>query len=86
MQKYTKHLTHYLPLIGVLVAGFLGFWYFAYDRGFQAAVIVATAVAYVAWGIIHHSLHKDLYLEVALEYILIAILATLAALSVILAA
>jgi hypothetical protein len=83
MKKITKYLPHYLPLIGILVTGLFGFWYFSYDRFFQAAVVIAVAVGYVTWGIIHHIIHKDIYLEVVLEYVLIAVLCSLAILSVI---
>ena len=38
------------------------------------AVSIATAVAYVAWGIVHHLLHKDLHIETVVEYVAIAAL------------
>lgn len=74
MKNIAKHLPHYLSLIGIFVAGFIGFWYFGYDRLFQSAVAVAVAVAYVTWGIVHHAIHKDLYLSVVIEYLVVAIL------------
>ena len=83
MTNLTKHLPHYLSLLGILLAGFIGFYYFSYDRVFQAAIVISVAVAYVVWGIVHHAIHKDLYLEVVLEYILIAVLCTVAVLFVI---
>ncbi len=72
MKHFSKHLPHYLSLIGIFVAGFIGFWYFGYDKLFQAAVAIAIAVAYVVWGIVHHYIHKDLYLSVVIEYIVVA--------------
>lgn len=74
MKHFSKHLPHYLSLIGIFVAGFIGFWYFGYDKLFQAAVAIAIAVAYVVWGIVHHYIHKDLYLSVVIEYIVVATL------------
>lgn len=33
---------------------------------------IAVAVAYVTWGIIHHFIHRDLYLAVVIEYLAVA--------------
>ena len=74
MKNLAKHLPHYLSLIGILLAGTVAFSLFSYDRAFQAAVAIATAVSYVVWGLIHHLLHRDLYLTVAIEYIVVATL------------
>ena len=69
-----KHLPHYLPLIGILLMGILGYTYFSYDRAFQNVVALSLAASYITWGIVHHKLHNDLYLEVVVEYIIISIL------------
>lgn len=74
MRTLTRHLLHYLPLIGILVLAAFGFVAFSYDKNFQAALAVATAVGYVTWGIVHHYLHRDLHLSVVLEYIAISFL------------
>ena len=74
MKHFAKHLPHYFSLIGIFVAGFIGFWYFGYDRMFQMAVAIAIAVSYVVWGVVHHYIHKDLYLSVVIEYIVVATL------------
>jgi hypothetical protein len=74
MRKITKHIYHYTPLVGIFIVGFFGFWLFSYNRQFQIALAAAMSVSYVAWGIIHHKIHKDLYLEVIIEYVLIALL------------
>jgi hypothetical protein len=74
MKQVSWHLKHYLPLLGIFVAGVLGFVTFAYDRNFQMAIILAMAVSYVTWGIIHHHIHRDLHLSVVLEYLVIAVL------------
>lgn len=74
MGSFTKHLSHYLTLIGILFAGFTGLILFSYDGYFQLSVAVATSVSYVVWGITHHILHKDFYFEVFLEYLAVAIL------------
>ncbi len=73
-KRFTKHAQHYFPLIGILVAGALGFFLFTYDRAFQVILLVAVAASYVAWGIIHHKMHNDLHLSVVVEYVVIATL------------
>ena len=72
MKSFARHLPHYLSLFGILLAGFAGLILFSYDKNFQMSVALATAAAYVVWGIVHHAFHKDLYLEVVLEYAAIA--------------
>lgn len=74
MKAFAKDLPHYLSLFGILLAGFAGLILFSYDKNFQMSVALSTAGAYVAWGIVHHTIHKDLYLETVVEYIAIAIL------------
>lgn len=74
MKQFAHHLPHYLSLFGILLAGFAGLILFSYDKNFQLSVALATAGAYVAWGIVHHFIHKDLYLETVIEYMAIAVL------------
>ena len=76
MKKYSKHLPHYLSLIGILVAGFFAFIWFSYDPYFQLGVTVAVAVSYVIWGVVHHYIHRDLNLAVILEYCAVGALGT----------
>ncbi|MFV1917581.1 MAG: hypothetical protein ACC618_03840, partial [Patescibacteria group bacterium] len=71
---FTKDLQHYLPLVGILFVGGFGFFYFSYDRMFQAGIALSVAVSYFAWGLVHHYLHRDLHLSVVLEYIAISAL------------
>ncbi|MFI5240826.1 MAG: hypothetical protein ACHQUA_00115 [Microgenomates group bacterium] len=72
MKTFFRHLPHFTALFGILLAGFAGLILFSYDRNFQIAVAIATAVSYVAWGVVHHLLHKDLHLETFIEYVAIA--------------
>lgn len=59
---------------GILTAGLIGIVVFSYNHKFQAAIALATASSYVAWGIMHHYLHKDLHWEVFVEYVAVAAL------------
>lgn len=83
MERRFKHLPHYVSLISIFVAGVIGFFVFSYDRQFQIAVSLALALSYVSWGIIHHTLHKDICLTIILEYIAVAILGFIMLLSLI---
>jgi len=74
MKHLARHLPHYLPLLGIFAAGVVAFYVSSYDRIFQTGVAIAVAVSYVAWGIVHHYLHRDLYLAVIIEYIAVAAL------------
>ena len=73
-KPFSKHLPHYIPLIGILTAGFLAFWVFSYDKGFQAGVLLSVSIGHITWGIMHHLMHGDLTLGVALEYVAVALL------------
>lgn len=73
-KKTAKYVQHYLPLAAILLAGLLGFIAFSYDRAFQFIVLSAVALAYVAWGLVHHYLHDDLHLLVVIEYVVVATL------------
>ena len=72
MKRIVKHIPYYTPLIGIFLAGALGFVFFSYDRVFQVAISIAVAVSYVVWGVVHHLIHKDLYWEVVVEYLVVA--------------
>ena len=74
MKNIAKHLPHYMALLGIFVFGVAGFLLVSYDKVFQTGVAIALAVAYVAWGIIHHHIHRDLHLSVVIEYIVVACL------------
>ena len=74
MKSMARHLPHYFVLFGLLFAGIAAFVMFSYDRIFQMIVSVAVALAYVAWGIVHHAIHRDLYFSVVIEYVVVAFL------------
>ena len=83
MKRLVRHLPHYLSLIGVFVVGTLGIYLFSYDKIFQMAIIIAMGSSYVAWGIVHHWMHKDLYLSVVIEYLIVAFLGVILVFSLI---
>ena len=69
-----KHLPHFVTLIGILLVGFSGLVMFSNDKGFQLSIATASASAYVAWGVVHHLLHKDFQIEILFEYMAVAAL------------
>lgn len=69
----TRRFSHYITLFGIFITAIVGFYLFTWDRTFQIALVIATATAYIAWGIVHHWLHDDFYFEVVLEYGAIAL-------------
>ena len=74
MRDFTHHLKHYLPLLGIIATCLIGFVVFSYDKAFQMAIFIACSLSYVAWGFIHHHIHRDLEISVVIEYLTIAIL------------
>lgn len=74
MKHFLKHLGHYTVLFGILLAGFAGLILFSYDKAFQVATASALVLSYAVWGIAHHYLDKDLYLETVIEYAVVAVL------------
>ena len=78
-----KHLGDYFSLIGILVATFVGFFVFWYDKNFQLALITAASLAYFVWGIIFHFLRKDLNIQLIIEYAVFASLGFVIGVSVV---
>ncbi len=83
MKNFARHLPHYLTLFGLLIAGALAFVIFSYDKIFQVGVLVAVAAGYVAWGVVHHAIHKNLHFSVFVEYLIVALLGLVIVLSLI---
>ena len=69
-----RKLPHYFTLLVILSASVLGFVLFSWDRYFQISLVTATVFSYASWGVVHHFLHDDLYFEVVVEYLGIAVL------------
>lgn len=77
------HLAHYAALGGIFAVSLWGLFAFSYDQSFQSAIAISCAVAFVAWGIVHHYIHGDLRPKIVLEYIATAILAAVVLFSII---
>ncbi|RJR30108.1 hypothetical protein C4564_00935 [Candidatus Microgenomates bacterium] len=83
-KSHARHIPHYLPLVGMFTAGILAFLFFSYDKQFQVGVAVSLAIGHVTWGIVHHTIHRDLSVGIVLEYMSVAVLGLVVVLTVIL--
>lgn len=72
----TKDLKHYLALIAFLSIGLGIFLLFNYNRQIQMGITLVMSAAYVVWGIVHHSIKKELHIRIILEYVLVATVAS----------
>lgn len=71
------HLLEYLLLTTIAVFFIFLLSFFKGDRQNQYMVMVFFAIAYLIWGIIHHSIHRTLHVKIVIEYILIVALGLL---------
>ncbi|OGG35729.1 hypothetical protein A2363_03075 [Candidatus Gottesmanbacteria bacterium RIFOXYB1_FULL_47_11] len=69
------HILHYLVLGALLTGGVATFFFVRSNVTLQLYTGIATSVAYVLWGIIHHALQKDLHPKIVIEYTLIGAIA-----------
>lgn len=72
--KTLKHISHYLILLIFMLVGILLFSVSGHTPLIQILIVVTLSIIYLLWGIIHHLIEKNLYLEVFLEYLLFSIL------------
>jgi hypothetical protein len=72
-----KHVQgmHYAVLGVILIGGIVTFLYVRPNTSLQLAVGIITSVSYIAWGLIHHALQKDLHRKIVVEYLLIGAIA-----------
>ena len=83
MSDLKKHFSHYFSLVGICLITVVGFFVFSYDKNFQFALITAFCVAYFVWGMVHHIIHRNLNLQIMIEYAVIASLGFVIGISVI---
>lgn len=74
--KMSKDLKHYMGLIAFLSFGLGLFLIFNYNRQIQVGIAFLMATIYVVWGIVHHSIKKELHPRIIFEYIIVATVAT----------
>lgn len=74
---FAHHPTHYFVLLCILVVGLWGIFWFDYFPAMRMSVMISMAAAYVTWGVVHHSHHRNLHPKIVVEYVLMAVLAVL---------
>lgn len=82
-QKSIRHLTHYVVLLTIMFIGLIIVTSLGKDIWRQSIVIAVMSLMFVLWGVIHHTIEKDLYWEVFLEYLLFGLLGTAGAVGLI---
>lgn len=68
------HILHFVVLACILAAGAIAFSLVSGSKSIQLFVGIVTAIAYIAWGLLHHALQKDLHPKVVIEYVLIGVI------------
>lgn len=71
------HLFHLSTLAFILMGGAVAYFYVQGYPNLQLLIGFVTAIAYVAWGIMHHVIQKDLHPKIVIEYIAIGLTAVL---------
>ena len=70
------HFFQYFVLIVILSLGVISFILSIGNKELQFKIVVAVSFLYVIWGMVHHFLEKTLYPKIVIEYIAVALLAT----------
>lgn len=73
-----KDWQYYLGLITMLSLTLGSFLLFDYRRQFQIMIVLLAGLLYVLWGFFYHQQKKDFHWRVLLEYLAVAIFASLA--------
>ena len=74
-----NHVTYYIFLIAVLVAGFILILSVHPDKAAQMSIVIGLGFIYVLIGAIHHLIDHDLVAKIVIEYVLVACLGIAAA-------
>lgn len=66
------HVINLLILVLILAIGSFTFLSLRENKAAQLTVGIITAIAYAAWGILHHAVSGDLHKKVVVEYMLMS--------------
>ena len=70
--KSLRHLSHYIVLLVLMVAGLIAISLTGRNPASHTIVLASIAVAYFVWGVIHSALEGELHPEIIFEYLLFA--------------
>lgn len=73
--KPSIYYMHFVVLVLILFGSIGSFLLLQGNHASQLVVGIVSAVSYVAWGIIHHALQKDLHVKIVVEYVLMGAIA-----------
>lgn len=71
------HVLHFIVLLLILAVGVAMFLAAQANNGLRLMIGIVTSIAYVVWGIIHHTMLGDLHRKVVIEYVFIGSIAIL---------
>lgn len=78
MMKESASLTiHAVVLLVILIGALWTFTYFSGSALYQFYVVITAVVVHTVWGVIYHSINKQLTAGLLLEYVLIGVLVLL---------
>jgi cellulose synthase/poly-beta-1,6-N-acetylglucosamine synthase-like glycosyltransferase len=70
-------IINYLALAIILGGGIWSFITLQGNQSAQLAIGIVLCVTYALWGIMFHSMKKDLHMKVVIEYVLVSAIAIL---------
>lgn len=73
-QKSLRHLSHYIVLLVIMMAGLVAMIVSGRSTLTHTVILVLISLGYFIWGVVHHLLTKDLHLEIVLEYFIMSLL------------
>ena len=77
IKEIKRHPFEFAVLFTILILGILSFFYFNFDHHYQRRIIYLTGGTYFLWSLFHHYRRGDLEFSLVVEYLLIALFATL---------
>jgi len=83
-QEMGKRLIDFVILGIIFLFGLSVYWPFSHNSSVQQLVVIFTGMGYFLWGIFYHWHEGDLCFKIILEYLFLAIFATVAVIFLIL--
>ncbi len=82
VNNFKEHFSHAIIVLLFLCFGITIFFAVAHDPFMRIIVLGLVSMSYAVWGIVHHFMRKDLTWAMVLEYVIIAFLALVGAISI----
>ena len=72
--KSLRHLSHYIVLLVILMGGLVAMLASGKSALTHTIILICISLSYFIWGVVHHTLEKELHLEIVLEYLIMSVL------------